>query len=97
MKIITNAELSGLLEEAARRLRALSDVPTTYKRLTAREYAKLTGRHEDTVQNWCREGILVARRIGFKWEIDVAASDRSLSLKFGNKTEKELVKRGLAT
>jgi hypothetical protein len=40
----------------------------------------------------CRDGKLVARRYGRDWRIDPEASDRLLSLKYGNKTEKELAK-----
>lgn len=69
----------------------------TKKRVSAREYAALVGLHEDTIQARCRAGMLVCRRIGGKWEIDVEASEKALSLRFGNATERDLAKRGLLT
>jgi len=64
-------------------------------RISARDYAKRTGRHEITVQRMCRAGKLKARRVGRNWEIDVEASERSLSLRFGNPLERELTKKAL--
>ena len=65
------------------------------KRISAREYAKANGMHEDTVQAWCRSEKLIARRAGRSWQIDVEASERRLSLKYGNAAEQELTKRNL--
>lgn len=64
-------------------------------RISARAYAKLVGRHEDTVQAMCRQGKLKARKSGNTWEIDVAASERALSLRYGNTLERELAKKAL--
>jgi hypothetical protein len=65
------------------------------KRISAREYAEIVQKHEKTVQRMCRAGKLKARRVGRSWEIDVAASERLLSLKFGNSLEREMTKKGM--
>jgi len=71
-------------------------------RMTAREYAALRGLHEDTVGRWLANAAkpeadrnanlppIKARRIGNRWEIDVAATDQLQSLKCGNPVEREL-------
>lgn len=64
-------------------------------RLSAREYAQQVGKHAKTIQRMCRRGALKARRVGRSWEIDVAASERLLSLKFGNSLEREMTKKNL--
>lgn len=64
--------------------------------MSAEEWARTFNHNLLTVQRWCREGVLVARKVGRRWQIDVVASDRALSIKFGNKAEKERVLRGLS-
>lgn len=61
-------------------------------RISAREYAAREGLHEDTVSRWCREGRLVARKLG-RWMIDVEKSDRALALTAGNAAERDLARR----
>lgn len=71
---------------------------TPIRRLSARAYASLVGKSEDTIQRQCRAGILIARRSGEKhsrWEIDVEKSERALSLRYGNAAEKELTRKSL--
>jgi hypothetical protein len=48
------------------------------------DYAQSTKRHIVTVRRWCREGKLVARKVGGDRQIDLKASERALFLKFGN-------------
>jgi hypothetical protein len=62
-------------------------------RISAREWASQNGVHEDTAQKMCRDGKLVARRIGRNWQIDPVASERLLSRSFGNVAERELLRK----
>lgn len=64
-------------------------------RISAREYAKREGKCDKTIYRMCRAGILKARKVGRDWEIDIAGSERSLNLKFGNSLEKEMTKKNL--
>jgi len=72
------------------------------RRLSAKDYAAQIGVHEHTVQGWCRNAMkpesernpalppVVARLRGRRWEIDVEATERLVSLKHGNPIEREL-------
>lgn len=63
------------------------------RRISARAWAAQNGVHEDTAQKMCRDGKLVARRIGRNWQIDAEASERLLSRSYGNVAEKELLRK----
>ena len=63
------------------------------KRVSAREYAKQVGRCRETIESMCRAGTLKARKVGRSWQIDVEASEKLLSLRFGNATEREIVRK----
>jgi len=63
------------------------------KRVSAREYAKQVGRCRETIEAMCRNGGLKARKVGRSWQIDVEASEKLLSLRFGNSVERELAKK----
>lgn len=92
---MTNNELAGLLEEAARTLRGnrVASHGRKGSRVTVAEFAASNDRHIKTVQGMCRKGVLVARQVGRTWQIDAAASDRGLSLKYGNAAERDLARR----
>lgn len=64
-------------------------------RISVADYATLSGLHPKTIHRMCRLGKLVARKPAKSWQIDPVASDRVLSLKFGNSAEKELTKNNL--
>ncbi len=65
------------------------------KRISAREAADRLGKHEITVQLWCRTKKIPAYKVGRNWEIDWAVLVRHLSLKYGNAPERELAKKSL--
>jgi len=76
-------------------------------RISAREYAALIGKHEDTVQAWCRNASLPksgrnaslppvkAIRRGRDWAIDVDATERAQSIECGTGLEKETARKSL--
>jgi hypothetical protein len=64
-------------------------------RETVTEFAVRIRRSPYTVRKMCRNKILKGYRDGGGWMIDVEASEKALSLKYGNAAERDLARKNL--
>lgn len=76
-------------------------------RVSAKQYAQSIGKHEDTVQAWCRNAALLPKdrnpdlpamkaiKRGRDWAIDVEATELAQSLQGGTVLEQEAAKRAI--
>jgi len=63
------------------------------RRESSTAFAARIGKSPFTVRKMCRDGKLIARRVGRDWQIDADASEKLLSLKYGNAAERDLARK----